>query len=48
MSEEALATKIKCQWCNREIWIPGSLAQNPARETFYCANCGQYTKVNGG
>jgi len=46
--EEALATKIKCQWCGEEIEIPGPLAQNPSRHTYYCGECGLYTKVNGG
>ena len=47
MIQEKLATKIKCQWCHREIWIPGPLAQNPSRHTYYCCYCGCYTKVNG-
>lgn len=52
--QQELATKIKCEWCGREIWIPGPLAQNPSRHKFYCPYCGQYTKtdkislVNGG
>lgn len=42
---EEFAQQIICQWCKREIWIPGPLSQNPKRKKFYCSYCGQYTKI---
>lgn len=45
MNKEQLAYKIRCQWCKREIWIPGPLQQVPNKDIFYCANCGCYTRI---
>jgi len=48
MQQEALATKIKCEWCHREIWVPTPNLSSNSKHKFYCCYCGQYTKVNGG
>jgi len=45
--QEALATKIRCQHCNREIWIPIGGFDKTSNDKFYCCLCGQYTSVNG-
>lgn len=43
--QEVVGSKIKCQYCRGKIEIPGPLAQNPSRYTFYCPYCGQYTRT---
>ncbi|GAH63647.1 unnamed protein product [marine sediment metagenome] len=43
--QEKVATKIKCQWCKREIWIPSPCLNSDVKDRFYCSYCGQYTKI---
>ncbi len=43
--QEALATKIKCEWCGRYIHVPTVVLDNSSDDEFYCPYCGQYTKT---
>lgn len=43
--QEVLATKIKCQWCGRKVYVPLQPPWIDTEDKFYCGGCGQYTQI---